>query len=103
MLYAAAAVERAMKIQQVIVRALSGAITWLQEADILGVDPRSVRRWRARYEAGGPVALYDRRRVHPSRRQAPALEVQRLLRLYRERLRAGTSATFTASLGGSTR
>jgi transposase len=85
MLYAAAAVERAMKIQQVIVRALSGGITWLQAADILGVDPRSVRRWRARYEAGGPVALYDRRRVRPSRRQAPAPEVQRILRLYRER------------------
>ena len=85
MLYAAAAVERAMKIQQVIVRALSGAITWLQAADILGLDPRSVRRWRARYEAGGPVALYDRRRVRPSRLQAPAPEVQRILRLYRER------------------
>ena len=85
MLYAAAAVERAMKIQQVIVRALSGAITWLQAADILGLDPRSMRRWRARYEAGGPVALYDRRRVRPSRRQPPALEVQRILRLYRER------------------
>jgi transposase len=85
MLYAAAAVEWAMKIQQVIVRALSGAITWLQAADILGLDPRSMRRWRARYEAGGPVALYDRRRVRPSRRQAPALEVQRILRLYRER------------------
>src|SRR5712692_10359841 len=66
MLYAAAAVERAMKIQQVIVRALSGAITWLQAADILDLDPRSMRRWRARYEAGGPVALYDRRRVRPS-------------------------------------
>jgi len=85
MLYAVAAVERAMKIQQVIVRALSGAITWVQAADILGLDPRSMRRWRARYEAGGPVALYDRRRVRPSRRQAPALEVQRILRLYRER------------------
>jgi len=85
MLYTAAAVERAMKIQQVIVRALSGAITWLQAADILGLDPRSVRRWRARYEAGGPVALYDRRRVRPSRLQAPAPEVQRILRLYRER------------------
>ena len=85
MLYAAAAVERAMKIQQVIVRALSGTITWLQAADILGLDPRSVRRWRARYEAGGPVALYDRRRVRPSRLQAPAPEVQRILRLYRER------------------
>ena len=85
MVFAAAAVERAMKIQEVILRALSGAITWLQAADILGLDPRSVRRWRARYEAGGPVALYDRRRVRPARRQAPAPEVQRILRLYRER------------------
>src|SRR3989441_6524845 len=85
MVFAAAAVERAMKIQQVLMRALSGAITWLQATDILGLEPRSVRRWRARFEAGGAVALYDRRRLRPSRRQAPALEVQRILRLYRER------------------
>jgi transposase len=85
MVFAAAAVERAMKIQEVIMRALSGALTWLQAADILGLDPRSVRRWRARYEAGGGVALYDRRCQRPSRRQAPAPEVQRILRLYRER------------------
>ena len=44
----AAAVERAMKV---ILRALSGALTWLQAADILGIDPRSLRRWRAGYEA----------------------------------------------------
>src|SRR5881409_2178384 len=85
MVLAAAALERAMKIQEVIMRALGGAITWLQAADILGLDPRSVRRWRARYEAGGRVALYDRRCLRPSPRKAPALEVQRLLRLYRER------------------
>jgi len=85
MLYAAAAVERAMKVQQVIMQALSGAISWVQAAEILGLEPRSVRRWRARFEAGGPVALYDRRRQRPSRRTAPALEVQRILRLYRER------------------
>lgn len=85
MLYTAAAGGRAMKVQEVIMRALSGAITWLQAAEILGLEPRSVRRWRARFEAGGPVALYDRRRQRPSRRKAPALEVQRILRLYRER------------------
>ena len=85
MLYAAAAVERAMKVQQVIMQALSGAISWVQAAEILGLEPRRVRRWRARFEAGGPVALYDRRRQRPSRRTAPALEVQRILRLYRER------------------
>jgi transposase len=85
MIFAAAAVERAMKIQEVIMRALSGTMTWLQAADILGLDPRSVRRWRARYERGGRVALYDRRGVRPSRRKAPAPEVQRIVRLYRER------------------
>jgi len=85
MVFAAAAVERAMKVQEVIMRALSGALTWLQAADILGIDPRSLRRWRARYETGGAVALYDRRCRRPSLRKAPAPEVQRILRLYRER------------------
>ena len=84
MVLAAAAVERAMKRQEVIMRALSGTLTWLQAADILGVEPRSVRRWRARFEAGGAVALYDRRQL-PSPRKAPALEVQHIVRLYRER------------------
>ena len=36
MVFAAAAVERAMKVQEVIMRALGGALTWLQAADILG-------------------------------------------------------------------
>ncbi len=40
------AVERAMKVQEVIVRGLSGELTWLQVADILGRSPRSIRRMR---------------------------------------------------------
>src|SRR5262249_61990676 len=78
MVFAATAVERAMKIQEVIMRALSGAITWLQAADILGLDPRSVRRWRARYDAGGRVAFYDRPCLRPPRRKAPAPAGQRI-------------------------
>jgi helix-turn-helix protein len=57
------AVERMMKRQEIICRALAGTLSWLQAADILGLDPRSVRRWRARYEAGGKLALCDRRLV----------------------------------------
>src|SRR3989304_5550035 len=58
-----------MKVQEVILRALAGTLTWLQAADILGIHPRSLRRWRARYEAGGTLALYDRRppRASPGR------------------------------------
>src|SRR2546422_7295058 len=86
MLCLATAVERAMKRQEVILRALSGALSWLQAADILGIDPRSLRRWRARYEADQMIGLYDRRQL-PSPRKAPVAEVQRVLRLYRDTYR----------------
>src|SRR5712692_4797980 len=86
MLYPEAAVERAMKRQEVICRALAGTLTWLQAADILGIDPRSLRRWRARYQADGVLGLYDRRQL-PSPRKAPIAEVQHALRLYRKRYR----------------
>lgn len=103
MVFAAAAVERAMKLQEVLMRALGGAITWLQAADILGLTPRSMRRWRARYEAGGAVALYDQGTRRPSRRQAPAPEVQRILRLYRASASAaGTCGTSIASPDATT-
>src|SRR3989304_1344767 len=58
MRYGLPAVERAMKMQEIVLRAMSGTITWLQAADILGLSPRTVRRWRARYERqgdGGPL------------------------------------------------
>jgi len=51
MVIARAAVERAMRMQEVILRAPSGAISWLWAANILGIHPRSLRRWRARYPA----------------------------------------------------
>src|SRR5260370_28365644 len=86
MLYAAAVVERAMKMQEGILRVLSGALTWLQAADILDLDPRPLRRCRARFDANGALGLYDRRR-QPSRRQAPALEVKTTLTLYRDTYR----------------
>jgi transposase len=85
MTYAAIAWERAMKIQEVILRAMSGALTWLQAADILGMHPRSLRRWRARQRRYGYDGLLDRRRQRPSPRVAPFQEVERILRLYRER------------------
>src|ERR1700704_2371577 len=74
-----------MKVQEVVVRGLSGELTWLQVADILGRSPRSIRRMRWRFEQRGYDGLYDGRRVKPSPKRAPVAEVERLLRLYRER------------------
>src|SRR5260370_15329713 len=85
MAYLARAVERAMKIQEVILRALSGQLTWLQAADILGRSPRSIRRLRLMYQRYGHAGLFDRRRQTPSLKRAPVAEVERVLRLYRER------------------
>jgi transposase len=84
MTYTQAAVERAMKVQEVILRALSGRQSWLQVADVLGVSPRTVRRLRLRYQKLGCSGLFDRRRRR-SPRAVPVDEVQRVLRLYRER------------------
>mgnify|MGYP003525787470 FL=1 len=83
--YTQAAVEWAMKVQDVILRALSGELSWIQVADILGLSARTVRRLRWRYEHHGYAGLLDRRRRIPSPRRVPVQELQRILRLYRER------------------
>jgi len=76
-----------MRVHEVILRALSGELTWLQAADILGRTPRSIRRLRLRFQQYGYEGLYDGRRIKPSPKRAPVAEVERILRLYRERYR----------------
>jgi transposase len=83
--YPSGAVERAMKVHEVIMRALDGQLTWLQAAEILGRSPRSIRRLRHRLQVSGYDGLFDRRRQTPLPKRAPVAEVQRLLALYRTR------------------
>src|SRR5436190_2736149 len=83
--YARGVVERAMTIQEVILRAIAGQLTWLQAADILGRSPRSIRRLRWKLEHEGYEGPFDRRQQTPSPKRAPVAEVQRVLALYRAR------------------
>ena len=83
--YSEAAVERSMKIQEVILRALAKRIFWWQAAEIIGISDRQMRRWKRRYERYGYDGLYDRRRGKPSPRQVPVETVERVLSLYREK------------------
>ncbi len=83
-MYPDSAARRAMKIQEIILRAMSGEITWIKAAWIIGVSDRSMRRWKVRYEKYGYDGLFDRRRQRPSPKRAPFKEVKRILRLYRE-------------------
>ena len=77
--------ERAMKVQDVMLQAMAKKITWWQAAEILGISDRHMRRWRERYEEEGYNGLFDRRRGKPSRRRVPLATVERVFALYREK------------------
>jgi transposase len=76
-----------MKVQEVILRAMSGQLHWIQAAEILGISDRSMRRWRMRYERWGYDGLFDRRWKRPSPKRVPFATAQRVLQLYREQYR----------------
>ena len=84
-LFGPTAVERAMRIQEVILRAVGGELTWIQAARIIGCTDRTMRRWKRRYELYGYDGLLDRRTQRPSPKRADLKELERILRLYRER------------------
>src|SRR6202795_2167924 len=83
--YTKAAMDRAMKVQEVILRAVAKKITWYQAAEILGISDRHMRRWRERYEEFGYDGLFDRRRGKPSPKRVPLAQVEQVLGLYREK------------------
>lgn len=83
--YTKAAMERAMKVQEVIWRAMAKRITWYQAAEIMGISDRHMRRWRERYEELGYDGLFDRRRGRPSPKRVPLAMVEQVLGLYRDR------------------
>ena len=83
--YPEGAWERAMKIQEVILRAVAKKIRWWQAAEIIGISDRSLRRWRWRYEQYGYDGVFDRRRGRPSPKRVPLATVEEVLRLYQER------------------
>ena len=77
--------ERAMKVQEVILRATAKKITWWQAAEILGISERQMRRWHERLEEFGYDGLFDRRRGRPSPKRVPLDLVEQVLGLYRDR------------------
>jgi transposase len=79
------AVERAMKVQEVILRAANRQITWMAAARIIGISDRTMRRMKWRYENFGCDGLLDKRRGLPSPKRAPLSDVEKILTLYREK------------------
>jgi transposase len=100
--YPEGAWERAMKIQELILRAMAKKITWWQAAEIIGISDRSLHRWRERYEEHGYDGLLDRRRGKPSPQRVPLRTVEEVLRLYESATTTSTCGTFTRSWWKST-
>ncbi len=94
----AAALERAMRFQEVILQATRGKLTWWQAAEVLGVSPRTLRRWRLGYEKYGVKGLQDGRRVDRAPNGVPETEVRRWLDLYEKRYRGYNVRHFCAVL-----
>jgi transposase len=82
--YSSAAVERTMKVQEVILRAMSRRLSWVQAAEILGVSDRTMRRMREKWEQDGYDGLFDRRTQTPSPKRVPVADLEKVLGLYRD-------------------
>ncbi len=84
LLYPPVAVERAMKRNEIVLKAMSGELSWIRAAEIAGITARQMRRLKRAYQQGGYTGLLDRRTGRPSPKRAPFAEVEQILRLYRE-------------------
>ncbi|TMQ52529.1 MAG: ISNCY family transposase [Candidatus Eisenbacteria bacterium] len=89
--------ERAMKVKDVMVRALAGELSWLQAADLVGMNVRSMRRWRRRLETWGMEGLVDRR-FRPSSRKVPGRVIAWILGQYKSRYQGFNVRHFHAVL-----
>jgi transposase len=81
----AAEMERMMKIQEVILKAMAGKLKWWEAAEIIGVTDRTMRRWRERYQEHGYSGLWDHRKRSPSPKRIAVEVLERVLQLYREK------------------
>src|SRR5947208_8889565 len=77
--------DRTMKVQDVLLKAMGKRITWWEAAEIIGVTDRTMRRWRERLEEHGYSGLADRRKGKVSFRRVTLKTCEEVLRLYREK------------------
>ncbi len=82
--YPRAAWERAMKREEIILRAYAKKISWTQAAEVLGYSPRHLRRLRDKYDEWGFDGLHDGRVGKVSPRRIEVAVVEEVLRLYRD-------------------
>jgi transposase len=78
-------VERMMKLQDVILKAMAKKLSWLEAAEIAGMSVRNRQRKRQAYVEYGYTGLFDQRRGRRSIHRVPMETAERVLALYRDR------------------
>jgi transposase len=78
-------VERMMKLQDVILKAMAKKLSWLEAAEIAGMSVRNMQRKRQAYVEYGYTGLFDQRRGRRSIHRVPMETAERVLALYRDR------------------
>ena len=76
---------RRMRFESVLGRHIGGEFTQGEAAEMLGINERTFRRWRDRFDEDGEAGLADRRLGRPSPRRAPMVEIERMLGLFRDK------------------
>jgi len=74
-----------MKLQDVILKAMAGKITWIDAAEIAGMSVRNMQRKRQAYIDYGYTGLADHRRGKTSYHRVPMETAERVLRLYQDK------------------
>jgi hypothetical protein len=81
--------ERMMKLQEVILKAMAKKISWIDAAEIAGMSVRNMQRKRQAYEEFGYTGLYDQRRGKRSTHRVAMKTAEKVLELYRAELQLG--------------
>lgn len=75
---------RAMTRREVITKAITKQLSWVQAAEILGISARHMRRLRRKVERWGMSAVIDQRGGRPRRKRIKAGTIELLCRLKRD-------------------
>jgi transposase len=77
--------ERMMKLQDVILKAMAKKLSWIEAAEIAGMSVRNMQRKRQAYIDYGYTGLADHRRGRLSYHRIPMATAEKVLTLYQER------------------
>src|SRR5438445_2497872 len=75
---------RAMTRREVITKAITKQLSWVQAAEIVGISARQMRRLRRKVERWGMSAVMDQRGGRPRRKRIKAGTIELLCRLKRD-------------------